>query len=98
MPGLTLSRMPRASSSTATTRKAAARAIPKAMRSVARRKLDALNAATTLLELSVPPNNRLKPLQGGRKGKYTIRINDQFRIEFAWKDGVASDVRAGDFH
>jgi proteic killer suppression protein len=78
--------------------KAAARAVPKVLWTVARRKLDMLNAARNLLDLTVPPNNRLKAMKGDLKGKYEIRINDQFRIVFAWRDGTASDVQAGDFH
>jgi proteic killer suppression protein len=78
--------------------KAAARAIPKALWPVARRKLDMLNAALSLRDLTVPPNNRLKALRGDMKGKYEIRINDQFRIVFTWKGGAASDVQADDFH
>ncbi|MBE9018759.1 type II toxin-antitoxin system RelE/ParE family toxin, partial [Chroococcidiopsidales cyanobacterium LEGE 13417] len=52
--------------------------------SVARRKLDQLNAATSLNDLRVPPGNRLEALQGNRAGQHSIRINDQYRICFVW--------------
>jgi proteic killer suppression protein len=76
----------------------AARAIPKAIWSVVRRKLDMLNGAANLLDLHVPPNNRLEALKGALKGKHSIRVNDQFRVVFVWNDGVASGVKVTDYH
>jgi len=55
----------------------------------ARRKLEYLHAASTLDDLRIPPGNRLEALKGNRKGQYSIRINDQFRICFVWHDNHA---------
>jgi len=57
-----------------------------------------LDAATQLEDLSVPPGNRLHPLQGDRKGQHAIRINDQFRVCFVWNDGHAYEVEITDYH
>ena len=65
---------------------------------VARRKLLYLNRARHLEDLRVPPGNRLEALKGDRKGQYSIRINDQWRICFRWKDGDAYDVEIADYH
>ena len=65
---------------------------------VAYRKLVQLDAATRLETLRVPPGNRLEALRGDRKGQYSIRINDQWRICFAWRDGDAYDVEIVDYH
>jgi proteic killer suppression protein len=62
------------------------------------RKLDYLNAATKLDDLSAPPGNRLEALKGKYKGKYSIRINDQYRIVFAFGDPDAYDVEITDYH
>ena len=64
----------------------------------ARRKLLYLNAAAALDELRQPPGNRLEALKGDRKGQYSIRINDQWRICFRWQDGNAHDVEIVDYH
>jgi toxin HigB-1 len=64
----------------------------------AKRKLDALHAAGRLDDLMVPPSNRLEKLKGRLKGFYSIRVNDQFRVIFRWKDGEAWDVRIVDYH
>lgn len=66
--------------------------------SVAMRKLAMLNRAAVLGDLRVPPANRLEALKGDRKGQYSIRVNDQFRICFQWKDGDAYDVGIVDYH
>ncbi len=68
------------------------------IRSVALRKLDMLDAAQNLEDLRIPPANRLEALQGDRKGQYSIRINDQFRICFTWNNGKASQVEIIDYH
>ncbi|MBI5632265.1 MAG: type II toxin-antitoxin system RelE/ParE family toxin [Nitrospirae bacterium] len=65
---------------------------------VARRKLLYLHQAKRLEDLRVPPGNRLEALRGDRKGQYSIRINDQWRICFYWKDGDACDVEITDYH
>ncbi len=76
----------------------AARSLPRDLWSVIRRKLDMLNAATTLLDLRVPPNDRLEALKGNLKGKHSIRVNDKYRVVFKWKDGQASAVQVTDYH
>ena len=58
------------------------------IRAVALHKLDMLAAAARLSELRAPPGNRLEALKGGRRGQHSIRINDQWRICFVWKDGA----------
>ncbi|HEX7732607.1 MAG TPA: type II toxin-antitoxin system RelE/ParE family toxin [Rhodanobacter sp.] len=65
---------------------------------VARRKLAQLNAAATLDFLRVPPGNRLEALKGNRNGQHSIRINNQFRVCFVWKNGDAHDVEICDYH
>lgn len=62
------------------------------------RKLDYLNAAVALNDLKVPPGNRLEQLKGRHKGKYSIRINDQYRIIFRFVDSDAYDVQIIDYH
>ena len=64
----------------------------------ARRKLEMLNAAKSLAELRVPPGNRLTALKGNRRGQYSIRINDRWRICFVWRGGDAYDVEIVDYH
>ena len=64
----------------------------------ARRKLLYLHRARTIQDLTVPPGNRLEALRGNRKGQYSIRINDQWRICFRWKDAAAYDVEIVDYH
>jgi toxin HigB-1 len=62
------------------------------------RKLNYLRAAVSLDDLRSPPGNRLEALLGDRKGQYSIRVNDQFRICFRWKAGHAYDVEVTDYH
>ena len=64
----------------------------------ARRRLLYLHRARTIQDLNVPPGNRLEALRGNRKGQYSIRINDQWRICFRWKEGDAYDVEIVDYH
>jgi proteic killer suppression protein len=64
----------------------------------ARRKLLALHAATELRQMAVPPGNRLEAPRGGLKGKHSIRVNDQWRICFRWREGHAWDVEIVDYH
>jgi toxin HigB-1 len=63
-----------------------------------RAKLQILDAAQTLTDLRVPPGNRLEALKGDRVGQHSIRINDQWRICFVWRDGEAWDVEMVDYH
>ncbi|RTL96875.1 type II toxin-antitoxin system RelE/ParE family toxin [Ancylobacter aquaticus] len=64
----------------------------------AQRRLAMLNAAVTLEALRMPPANRLEALKGDRVGQYSLRINDQFRICFLWREGNAADVEITDYH
>jgi proteic killer suppression protein len=57
-----------------------------------------VNSASSLEDLSVPPNNRLEKLAKDRIGQYSIRIKDQFRVCFRWEDGDAHDVEIVDYH
>jgi len=74
------------------------RRLPADIQQVARRKLRMLDAAAVLDDLRVPPANRLEALKGDRRGQYSIRINDQWRICFRWHGGDASDVGIVDYH
>lgn len=65
---------------------------------VALRKLQQLHAACTLEFLRVPPGNRLEALSGSRHGQHSIRINDQWRVCFVWRDGHAQHVEIVDYH
>jgi proteic killer suppression protein len=65
---------------------------------VARRKLLQLHAATELASLRVPPGNRLETLKGDRAGWHSIRINDQWRLCFLWREDGAYDVEIVDYH
>jgi proteic killer suppression protein len=64
----------------------------------ARRKLRMLNQARELVDLRIPPANRLEPLKGSLKGFWSIRINQQWRIIFRWDDGIKRDVSIVDYH
>jgi len=72
--------------------------IPSTIHKVALRKLDYLNAAYVLDDLRVPPANRLEALERELKGKYSIRINKQYRIVFTFENGNAYDVVITDYH
>ena len=65
---------------------------------IAKRKLDHLSAATSLRDLAAIPGNRLEALKRDRAGQHSIRINDQFRVCFYWKNGDACDVEITDYH
>ena len=73
------------------------RELPQDIQRTARRKLLQLQAATQLLDMAVPPGNRLEALKGGRAGQHSIRINDQWRICFRWEAG-AHEVEIVDYH
>jgi toxin HigB-1 len=74
------------------------RKLPPDMQQVALRKLRMLNRAVSLQDLRVPPANRLEKLSGGRSGQYSIRINDQWRICFEWRDEGVYEVEIVDYH
>ncbi len=71
---------------------------PPAIQNIARRKLRMLNNAHSINDLREPPANRLEALKGNKKGKHSIRINDQWRICFAWIDSDCYDVEITDYH
>jgi len=74
------------------------RRLPFDMQATALRKLRLLNQARALSDLRVPPGNRLEGLKGERVGQYSIRINDQWRICFMWREGGLADVQIVDYH
>ena len=78
--------------------KNARKILPSSMRNVATRKLDQLDSVIILEELRVPPGNRFEALSGNRKGQFSIRINDQYRICFKWKEAGPYDVEITDYH
>jgi proteic killer suppression protein len=78
--------------------KPAMKVCPKRLWKIATRKLDQLDSVSTLEELNVPPGNRLESLSGKRKGEFSIRINDQFRIVFKWTETGPTDVEITDYH
>jgi proteic killer suppression protein len=69
-----------------------------AIEAVSMRKLAMLHQAGRLGDLKVPPGNRLEALRGSRKGQYSIRVNDQYRICFRWTDAGPEDVEIVDYH
>lgn len=74
------------------------RRFPADLRRVMLRKLIIVDAAESLEDLRSPPGNRLEKLRGDRAGQYSVRVNDQWRICFAWSDGDAQDVEIVDYH
>src|SRR5947209_19504729 len=76
----------------------AARTIPKVLWPAVRRKLDLVNAATSVSALRVPPGNRLEALKGDRAGSFSIRVNDQYRITFRFEGEDAHGVHCEDYH
>ena len=75
-----------------------ARRISSSLWKVAGRKLDMINAAVQLQDLKVPPGNRLQALRGDLRGKYSIRVNNQYRIIFEFHDSDAYEVEIKDYH
>jgi toxin HigB-1 len=69
-----------------------------AIEHIARRKLRQLDSATELRDLAAPPGNRLEALHGNRKGQHSIRINNQWRLCFIWRDQNAYGVEIVDYH
>jgi proteic killer suppression protein len=78
--------------------KRARKACPRSLWVVASRKLDQLDSVLLLDELKVPPGNRLEALRGNRRGQYSIRINEQYRICFTWDEAGPRDVEVTDYH
>ena len=76
----------------------AVRGVPLKLQERARAKLLVIDAAKLLDDLRRPPGNRLEALAGDRKGQHSIRINDQWRICFKWRDGEVLDVELVDYH
>lgn len=74
------------------------KACPQTLWRVARRKLDLLDSVLAIDELRIPPGNRLEALSGDRKGEFSIRINEQYRICFKWGDSGPCDVEITDYH
>jgi toxin HigB-1 len=72
--------------------------LPRDIQERALMKLQQLNAAGDLKDLSIPSSNQLEALKGNRRGEYSIRVNKQWRICFRWRDGHASDVEITDYH
>lgn len=70
----------------------------RAFERIALRKLVQIDASATLDDLRFPPGNRLEALKGSRKGQISLRINDQWRICFIWRDGGAESVEIVDYH
>jgi proteic killer suppression protein len=75
-----------------------ARHIPKALWRVVQRKLKMLDVALRVDDLKSPPGNRLKPLRGQMSGRYSIRVNEQYRVTFRWEEGHAFEVAVEDYH
>jgi proteic killer suppression protein len=75
-----------------------AKGIPADVLRRAKTKLDLIHAASTLDFLRSPPGNRLESLKGDRTGQHSVRVNDQWRICFVWRDGDAYDVEFTDYH
>ena len=71
---------------------------PAGLLPAARRKLGYLDAAIGLEDMRSPPGNRLEALSGSRAGQHSVRVNDQFRQCFIWRDGNAEDVEITDYH
>jgi proteic killer suppression protein len=76
----------------------ARRTCPQGLWRVAGRKLDQLDSVGSLEELRIPPGNKFEALKGQRKGQYSIRINDQYRVCFAWVEGEPDEVEIVDYH
>jgi len=75
-----------------------ARRIPRDLWRSAQRKLKALDVAARLEDLTIPSGNRLERLRGNQAGRYSIRINDQYRVTFRWESQHAYEVRVEDYH
>ena len=72
--------------------------LPQTIQRKARMKLEILDAASILQDLTIPPGNRLEKLSGNREGQHSVRINDQWRILFRWLENDAFDLKIKDYH
>ena len=79
-------------------RRLASRRLSAEVQRVAYRKLVVIDAAESLNDLRIPPGNRLEKLKGNREGQHSIRVNEQWRICFRWKEGDSYDVEIADYH
>jgi proteic killer suppression protein len=78
--------------------KEARRTCPNSLWKIAARRLDQIDSVNTLVELRIPPGNKLEALPGNRNGQFSIRINDQYRICFLWSDNGPDQVEIADYH
>ncbi len=78
--------------------RAARKVCPQSVWRIAARKLDQLDSVLEIGELKIPPGNRLEALSGNRKGQFSIRINDQYRICFKWAKSGPEEVEITDYH
>ena len=76
----------------------AARRIPRQLWRGVQRKLRLIDAAARIEDLAIPAGNRLELLKGDQAGRYSIRVNDQYRVTFRWENGHAYEVRVEDYH
>ena len=76
----------------------AARRVPVDIWRVVQRKLKAIDVAPRLGDLRIPAGNRLEVLKGDQAGRYSVRVNDQYRVTFRWEQGHAHEVRVEDYH
>ena len=74
------------------------RKLPPEIHRIARKKLEVLDASETIQDLRIPPSNHLEKLSKERKGQHSIRVNDQWRIYFEWREGNAYNVEIVDYH
>lgn len=74
------------------------KSLDRALQRTTLRKLELIHAARDVEDLRIPPGNRLERLKGNRAGQYSIRVNDQWRICFVWRDGAADHVELVDYH
>ena len=74
------------------------RQVPRELWRSVQRKLKALDVASRVDDLRIPAGNRLERLQGKQAGRYSIRVNDQYRVTFRWEAGHAEEVRVEDYH
>ncbi len=74
------------------------KSLDRALQRTTLRKLELIHAARDVEDLRIPPGNRLERLKGNRAGQYSIRVNDQWRICFVWRDGAADHVQLVDYH
>ena len=75
-----------------------ARRVPQTLWRIVQRKLKMLDVAARIDDLKSPPGNRLKPLRGQMSGRYSLRVNDQYRVAFRWENGHAFEVAVEDYH